>query len=455
MPREIPDFPNDWKKPTTDVGHGYDIELITPMVGGGAAPGEVDGNFPIRPTAIRGHLRHWWRLVRGYSLGAGMWQREEEVFGSTEFPSPVKVTVVAHAKADPFDPSDKRMVDPFGPVGYAFFAAIENKHSVVREGLRFRLTVQVADGDELRRRRTAQNERRRKAGRQALPASISPIDSDVDDALAAWLTFGGIGGRTRRGCGTINCRTGVGPVPPLPAQIFIGPAQTSALAAWRESLSVYQEFRQTPRGKKHTKTLRSGKTVTVPGRSHWPEADSIRKITGCSLRPPRGTPPSGVPADEDTRDHSTPVVPNHLLPAFPKAVLGLPINFHFADGPNKGRASADLDPKDVQLYPLLPTPEGGKVKAERMASPIITRPFRMEGRWFPAIIVLKLPLPNGMGVRVEGRNASLTGNLSHDLPLNRVIDSSLGAITPMRGMASAIDALISFLASRSFTEVTR
>ena len=49
-------------------------------MGGGASTGNVDLDFPIRTTAIRGHLRHWWRLIRGQSLGNKMRQREEEIF---------------------------------------------------------------------------------------------------------------------------------------------------------------------------------------------------------------------------------------------------------------------------------------------------------------------------------------------------------------------------------------
>lgn len=458
MQREIPDVPKGWKPPKPESGRSYEIELITPMVGGGATAGKVDPDFPIRRTAIRGHLRHWWRLIRGHSLGDRMWRREEEIFGSTEFPSPVTITVKALTKAEQFDPADKQKLDPFGPVAYALFASIENNHLVTREGLRFQISVQAANPADLTRRRRAQNERRTKARQPAFAPSIDSIETDIAEALSAWLKFGGIGGRTRRGCGAVHCHNYAEIVPDLPARTFVGPAQTSALEAWKKALEAYREFRQTPRGKVHQKTIqtRNGpKTIRVPGRSHWPEADSIRKITGCSLKPPTGTPASGVPADEDTRDHSTPVVPDSLLPAFPKAILGLPINFHFADGPNKGAAAVSLDPKDVQVYPLLPTANGRMEKAERMASPIITRPLWINGKWHPAIIILDQCLPEAMQVRVEGKNASLTGNLVYDLPLTRVVDASLGRITPMRGKSSAIESLIEFLGTRSFTEVTR
>lgn len=35
MSRHIPDVPKDWTKPNPEVGKTYEIELITPMVGGG------------------------------------------------------------------------------------------------------------------------------------------------------------------------------------------------------------------------------------------------------------------------------------------------------------------------------------------------------------------------------------------------------------------------------------
>ncbi|MGH7201967.1 MAG: type III-B CRISPR module RAMP protein Cmr1 [Planctomycetaceae bacterium] len=179
MPKKIPDCP-DKPTPAPPARRRYEIELMTPMFGGGAALGEIDSEFPIRPTAIRGHLRHWWRLICGQSLGEGMWQREEEIFGSTQFPSPVTVSVDPLAKPEQFDPSDDKLVDRFGPVAYALFASIESKHQVAREGFQFRLTVQVADDGELLRRRVAQNDQRRKAGQPTLASSIPPIADDLD-----------------------------------------------------------------------------------------------------------------------------------------------------------------------------------------------------------------------------------------------------------------------------------
>ncbi len=135
MPKEIPDCPKK-PNPTAEADRSYEIELITPMFGGGASAGELDPRLPIRPTAIRGQLRHWWRLIYGLSLREGMWSREEEIFGSTEFPSPLGVRVEA--------PPIKERVDPSAistpSLKYILFPSIENNQQLAKEGLSFRLT---------------------------------------------------------------------------------------------------------------------------------------------------------------------------------------------------------------------------------------------------------------------------------------------------------------------------
>lgn len=122
MPRQIPDCPTDIPIPKRRESRSYEIELITPMVGGGAVAGEVDFDFPIRPTAIRGHLRYWWRLIRGHSLGEGRWRREEEIFGSTEFPSPIEIRISNWSKPELFPASH---FDRFGPESFALFSEVK------------------------------------------------------------------------------------------------------------------------------------------------------------------------------------------------------------------------------------------------------------------------------------------------------------------------------------------
>jgi len=457
-PSEIPDCP----AALPDRSSGYAVEkhkitVVTPMVGGGVEGGTNEPRFPIRVTSIRGHLRHWWRLSMGRDLltPAAMWQREEEVFGSTDFPSPLVIQILNCSTIEQFDPSNRDIVDQFGPVAYALFASIENEQLVAKEGIAFDLLLSWPGPAELNQRRKVINQQRQKADKELLPDTIAAIDDDIRTALRTWIAFGGVGGRTRRGCGSVHANDpihGAAATPKIGARIFTGPPAPNAVQAWSESVWLYREFRQTPRGAKHQKTLPSGKRPTVPGRSHWPEADSIRQITGCSLKPSTGTPPLGVPPDVDTQDHSTPVVPASVLPSFPKATLGLPINFHFADGPGKSKGSGprpgvpDKDPQDVQLIPLVPVGGDKREPRERMASPVITRPLWINGKWHPAFIFLAFPALDTLQVRLVGERSLASGEaVARDIPHRQIVDPSLGILKPMRGKASAIEALMEFL----------
>lgn len=428
----------------------YEIRLITPMFGGGVEPGEPDETMPIRATSIRGHLQFWWRATRGHLLGKGMWRREEEIFGSTEFSSPLSVSVHAQPKADLVDPS---YGDKFGPIAYALFSAIENQQQVVQKGTTFRLRVAWQGEEELKSRRKAQNEQRKRDRQPALPALIEDIGTDIDIALRAWCAFGGLGSRSRRGCGAIFCEELAANVSQIPGRLFIGDSQSSGIEAWKVALNAYRNFRQSFRGKMHPKILQSGKEAIVPGRSHWPEADSIREITGSSLKPSQRISMPIIPPDKDSRDHSTPVVPRDRLPAFPRALLGMPIKFHFADGPGRDRpGEPNKDPQDVQLAPVLNGQEG----LGRMSSPIITRPLWLDGKWRPGVIVLERPVPRNLCLRLTGKRAMSNGtDLSCDLAFDRIISSSFTALEPMQKCSSALEALCKFLDANGFREVTR
>ncbi|MGH9340597.1 MAG: type III-B CRISPR module RAMP protein Cmr1 [Acidobacteriota bacterium] len=139
-PIDIPPCPEiPAQQPSGRTTRKYRISLIMPLFGGGAEAGNPDETLLIRGTAIRGHLRHWWRATIGRRLGDGMWQREEEIFGSTEFPTPLTVHVLDRPHLHLVDPSDG---DKFGPT-YALFSAIENQRRVAREGISFRLHLGV------------------------------------------------------------------------------------------------------------------------------------------------------------------------------------------------------------------------------------------------------------------------------------------------------------------------
>ena len=104
MPRRISDdFPPCPARPANAKAYPcdsnetleLDIQVVTPMFGGGTEAGVPDPVTLIRPSSIRGHLRFWWRATRGaaFTTVRDLKQRETEIFGDTEHPSPVIVEV--------------------------------------------------------------------------------------------------------------------------------------------------------------------------------------------------------------------------------------------------------------------------------------------------------------------------------------------------------------------------
>jgi CRISPR-associated protein Cmr1 len=78
----LPDLP-EWQEPAKRETIELELRLITPMFGGGYKAREVDTVQPIRPAAIRGHLRFWWRATAGarYARVEELHKAETELWG--------------------------------------------------------------------------------------------------------------------------------------------------------------------------------------------------------------------------------------------------------------------------------------------------------------------------------------------------------------------------------------
>ncbi len=182
--------------------------------------------------------------------------------------------------------------------------------------------------------------------------------TDIDHALWAWFAFGGIGGRTRRGCGALFCKEYANT---WKAEAMLGDGQrrgwsilrggTAVMGArrkpwtacWEECIKMLQEFRQDrpqPRA-----------------RSRWPEPDEIRRIRGV---------------------HSSNHAPINTGKGFPRAVLGLPILFHFKTAGDPGQNTLNVvNNEDLEL---------------RMASPAIIKPFAISPvEAIPLLLILNGP----------------------------------------------------------------
>ena len=271
--------------------------IITPLYGGGEATQKADSVTVVRASEVRGHLRFWWRATRGGKSGGNlktMKDEEEKIWGSPgekEKAGPsrviVQVTVPEKTKGTPIFAKDvfsKRqgkniptgIGEPQSPWGYVAFplrvekdqnGRVTKPAGSVLKDVEFELKI-------------------------SFPTDIS---SEVEAALWAWETFGGIGARTRRGFGALQNKNleapamekiqekisagldqhvvdGIWPkgVPHLKRDLnFLVKPQKDCLSAWEYLFQRLKAFRQ---------EFRYPGSISRFGRSKWPEPDSIRLI---------------------------------------------------------------------------------------------------------------------------------------------------------------------------------
>lgn len=153
-------------------------ELLTPLHGGGVVARESDKNLPVRVTEIRGGLRFWWRILAQYKFRLPENQIRETEFalwggiGEKAQASLVFLRVQVHNKLQIVPTKN------YPKQSYALFTAdLDPKMDLGKEGLKWTLQY-------------------------AFDKKITPNQKEqVLETLRWWATLGGIGGRTRRGCG--------------------------------------------------------------------------------------------------------------------------------------------------------------------------------------------------------------------------------------------------------------
>jgi CRISPR type III-B/RAMP module RAMP protein Cmr1 len=353
-----------------------EYKLITPLFGGGVEPNTPDPVTVIRATEIRGHLRFWWRATRGgqFETIEELKAKEDEIWGSAaKFekqrraygPSPVSIRVLEYSWKSKADSKAFEIVDKKNDGKWRAYP----KSGVAPAYASFPLKP-----DDKEIRRTKQNTEIPDIYHDVeFTISISYPNKyklDIEAALWAWETFGGIGARTRRGFGAISNKnklvitdvasylrdcidkfvlpsTNNYGVPYLSKDfntdyriIFDKDHNGNNIAfnnpkkPWDRLINKLQQFRQ-------QRDDPSPSAPYTPGRSRWPEPDSIRLETGCSAP-----------------YHN----PRFRINKYPRAAFGLPIVTKFNDKDVKNG-----DPQQVVLQ--------GVDKINRLASPLFLRPF--------------------------------------------------------------------------------
>lgn len=394
-------------------------KLITPLFGGGAETQKPDTVTTVRATEVRGHLRFWWRATRGGMFNGNleeMKKREEEIWGSAAQKdkktgcSEVKINV---KKKESITSDDSP------------FTVIERENKNDKKGKR--LVAQYREKsiapayvafplqppqDELKR--AGQETPAVKIGVEFILEITYPndLEKEIEPALWAWETFGGIGARTRRGFGALQCDNSDKPtmksakeeiqnglndyvvdenfpkgVPHLSKNLeFRVVAKDNEILAWEYLVTKMKDFRQNrvpPKDK-------------TPGRSYWPEPDSIRLILNEKKKFTFGV-------------HK----PEHLVvKKFPRAKFGLPINFEF---PKK----SDRDPNKTILQGK---PLGNNKYIDRLASPLIMRPISCSDGAIGLVAILEWhPIDSDESYTPPG-GLFLTGKGYGDYPVKSHID---------------------------------
>ena len=337
-------------------------KMITPLFGGGVKAGVNDPVTPIRGTSVRGQLRFWWRACKGgqFSSVEEIKEREDLIWGSAADAdksgcsiSPVSLFIrtTNFGKKSLRNYSDQNDV-----LGFAGFPLRGEKNSPpkhVKEDITFDLILTYA----------------------------TEFENDVHAALWAWETFGGIGARTRRGFGQLECRdvligdeirkdmifsnasidslnkfmkkycSGSGEktiskVPLIPHDfnstncVFVG-NDPFPVNVWESMIRYLKNFRH--------------QTDMKYGANKWPEADSIKALEGRK--------------DSDLG-----------FKRFPRAAFGLPIIFKFMETDHHvpGESYTLIYEKGID----------GKNDKERFGSPLFMSVVKTEKGYSGLIVIM-------------------------------------------------------------------
>lgn len=336
MARTIPKAPALIARTSSErVEETRTYAFLTPVFGGGVEPQKPDPITPVRGASIRGQLRFWWRAAnpRGLRDEDELRKAEAEIFGSPKKRSQLIIHV------DTTELRAGRPVTPVDSIAYGAFP-LNNNNTLYEYRGTFALGI-------------------------ACPAKCK---HDVEAALWAWSTFGGLGGRARRGFGAIRT---------------VSPSETGVDEGWSKFVTAtdvqWPHLVRYRLGKtnhesgldaqicllRSLRDLRQGAGLgrryreQGPGRSYWPEPDTLREI----LR-------------QRANNHAKNVT--HVT-AFPRAAFGLPIVFHFQHphDPVNGTAKSVTGADGRFASPLVFRPINVGNEIRSIAAALKPRPTRV------------------------------------------------------------------------------
>lgn len=172
------------------------LEFITPAFLGGAEPRRVDRHMPLRPSAVRGALRSWFRTAAAAVMPVvhgdihaqrrmldSLYQAESRIFGDTSQRSAVSILPPVglhdrHIKRFGSELPDARQRPGLRYLGYGAFGSKEGVH-FVEPSARFDLRLRM-------------------------PQPFDGLVELLSATVWLWLHLGGLGARVRRGFGSLR-----------------------------------------------------------------------------------------------------------------------------------------------------------------------------------------------------------------------------------------------------------
>lgn len=417
------------KNSKTIIRETREYELITPLFGGGVGPKHADEVSVVRTTEIRGHLRFWWRATCGGQFATTeeeLKKHEDAIFGSTDNHSALQIGVLSwnnQGEDSPFEivsgSNNKPKVRPRNGSEVPSYAAFPlqpqtkglktgQKTDSVTTGVRFKILVSFLEEHE----------------------------KDIRTSFWAWETFGGIGGRTRRGFGALNllkindeerilpktadlqelieknlktskeCLSLQVPRLTDNTRFQVTKKSNTAIDAWKHLINKLKKFRQFRKDKYGN--------LSDYGKSQWPEPNALRYRMG------KGTKPH--------------------IDKFPRSQFGLPIIFHM--------------PQPFDDFEVTLKGKGAKDKEsiERLASPLILRPIKCADGCVGIALVLNTPLepPHGLfltDIKVDIRKGGKSDVFKkNDVPEGSLTESEAKELTKKLGeLNNKTDVLQAFL----------
>ena len=396
-----------------------EYQLITPLYGGGVTRNEADPVTVIRATEIRGHLRFWWRACRGGKHEGKlvpMKKEEDAIWGAAykkgdsivQQAQTIQIIVELLKQGTTVKPfrieKDKKQKNQAKPVpdipAYAAFPLQPDQNELkrteppipnLRDHISFTLTISFPEEKRI----------------------------EVETALWAWETFGGLGARTRRGFGALYLEKVDGKDAEHPSSreveqwlhnklIQSGIVEHSLFPAHMPHLSSNTSFAIVSLGSPMSvwntliNKLRDFRQAKNENSSVWPEAKAIRTILH----------------QKDDKVSSA--------QSFPRAAFGLPIIFHF---------TGDNAPKDTELK------EQGEGK-DRFASPLILRPLLCSDNKAVGVALL---LEDS---RIDAQNLSLReqeGNKRAYPVKSTLSNEEVKSISILKGETDVLQAFMNFL----------